>query len=117
MLADEINRAPASAKRAARSDAGTPDHHRRHDVQARRPVFVLATQNPIEQEGTYPLPEAQVDRFMLKVTVDYPQRDEERVIIERMSGDPAAGTSCGDAGTDSASAADGTSHLCRFQDQ
>ena len=48
--------------------------------------LVLATQNPIEQEGTYPLPEAQVDRFMLKVIVDYPLRDEERVIIERMTG-------------------------------
>ena len=48
--------------------------------------LVLATQNPIEQEGTYPLPEAQVDRFMLKVIVDYPIRSEERLIIDRMTG-------------------------------
>lgn len=51
------------------------------------PLFlVMATQNPIEQEGTYPLPEAQVDRFMLKVKVDYPNRSEERVIMDRMTG-------------------------------
>ena len=49
------------------------------------PFLVLATQNPIEQEGTYPLPEAQVDRFMLKVIVDYPERSEEREIINRMT--------------------------------
>jgi MoxR-like ATPase len=48
------------------------------------PFLVLATQNPVEQEGTYPLPEAQVDRFMLKVKVDYPTRDEERLIMDRM---------------------------------
>jgi MoxR-like ATPase len=53
------------------------------------PFLVLATQNPIEQEGTYPLPEAQVDRFMLKVVVDYPTKDEERKIVDRMgSGQP-----------------------------
>ena len=50
------------------------------------PFLVLATQNPIEQEGTYPLPEAQVDRFMLKVVVGYPTREEERVIMDRMAG-------------------------------
>jgi MoxR-like ATPase len=50
------------------------------------PFLVLATQNPIEHEGTYPLPEAQVDRFMLKVIVDYPRREEERQIIDRMAG-------------------------------
>ena len=54
------------------------------------PFLVLATQNPIEQEGTYPLPEAQLDRFMLKVKVDYPTRDEERLILDRMSGAPLA---------------------------
>ena len=48
--------------------------------------LVMATQNPIEQEGTYPLPEAQVDRFMLKVKVDYPTRSEERLIMDRMTG-------------------------------
>jgi MoxR-like ATPase len=51
------------------------------------PFMVLATQNPIEQEGTYPLPEAQLDRFMLKVIVGYPTRQEEKVIMERMTGD------------------------------
>ncbi|RAP27389.1 ATPase, partial [Candidatus Marinamargulisbacteria bacterium SCGC AG-343-D04] len=50
------------------------------------PFLVLATQNPIDQEGTYNLPEAQVDRFMMKVTIDYPLKEEERIIIERMSG-------------------------------
>jgi MoxR-like ATPase len=50
------------------------------------PFLVLATQNPIEQEGTYPLPEAQVDRFLLKLRIDYPGRDEERSILERMAG-------------------------------
>jgi MoxR-like ATPase len=49
------------------------------------PFLVLATQNPIEQEGTFPLPEAQVDRFMLKLKVTYPSRDEERTVMERMS--------------------------------
>ena len=48
------------------------------------PFLVMATQNPIDQEGTYPLPEAQVDRFMLKVKVDYPSRAEERLILDRM---------------------------------
>jgi MoxR-like ATPase len=50
------------------------------------PFHVLATQNPIEQEGTYPLPEAQVDRFMLKLKIDYPGREEERAILDRMTG-------------------------------
>jgi MoxR-like ATPase len=49
------------------------------------PFLVLATQNPIEQEGTYPLPEAQVDRFMLKLNIDYPNKSEEREILERMA--------------------------------
>jgi MoxR-like ATPase len=52
------------------------------------PFIVMATQNPIEQEGTYPLPEAQVDRFMLKIRVGYPTREEERLIMDRMSGAP-----------------------------
>jgi MoxR-like ATPase len=52
----------------------------------KEPFLVMATQNPIEQEGTYPLPEAQVDRFMLKVLVDYPSRDEECKIVDRMAG-------------------------------
>ncbi len=57
-----------------------------HTYALPEPFIVLATQNPIEQEGTYPLPEAQVDRFMLKVKVGYPTREEERVIIDRMAG-------------------------------
>ena len=77
-------RAGQGAERAARSHAGTAGHHRRPDLQARGPFLVLATQNPIEQEGTYPLPEAQVDRFMLKVKIDYPTRDEERQILDLM---------------------------------
>ena len=51
-----------------------------------RPFMVMATQNPIEQEGTYPLPEAQVDRFMLKVKITYPQKSEEKEIVDRMAG-------------------------------
>src|SRR5204862_1308882 len=51
-----------------------------------RPFFVLATQNPIEQEGTYPLPEAQVDRFMLKLVIDYPSRADELAVLDRMGG-------------------------------
>jgi MoxR-like ATPase len=57
-----------------------------HTYALPSPFIVLATQNPIEQEGTYPLPEAQVDRFMLKVVVGYPTREEERVIMDRMAG-------------------------------
>jgi len=52
------------------------------------PFLVLATQNPIEQEGTYPLPEAQIDRFMLKLVITYPSREEERIIVDRMAGTP-----------------------------
>ncbi|MCH2102037.1 MAG: MoxR family ATPase [Planctomycetes bacterium] len=85
VLADEINRAPAKVQSAlleamqerqvslAGETCALPD-----------PFLVLATQNPVEQEGTYPLPEAQLDRFMLKVVVDYPNREEERAIIKRM---------------------------------
>ncbi len=90
VLADEINRAPAKVQ-AALLEAmqekqvtigGT-------SFKLDEPFLVLATQNPIEQEGTYPLPEAQVDRFMLKLRVGYPTRTEEREIMRRMaSGDP-----------------------------
>jgi MoxR-like ATPase len=87
VLADEINRAPAKVQSALLEamqelqvtigdDSFTLDE----------PFLVLATQNPIEQEGTYPLPEAQVDRFMLKVKVSYPTREEERAIMDRMAG-------------------------------
>ena len=85
ILADEINRAPAKVQSALleamqeRQVTIGEDSFTLDD-----PFLVMATQNPIEQEGTYPLPEAQVDRFMLKVKVDYPSRDEERQILERM---------------------------------
>ncbi|MCA9393799.1 MAG: MoxR family ATPase [Candidatus Omnitrophica bacterium] len=86
ILADEINRAPAKVQSALLeamqerqvtigSDTLTLDD----------PFLVLATQNPIEQEGTYPLPEAQVDRFMLKIKIDYPNKEEEHEILKRMS--------------------------------
>ncbi len=86
ILADEINRAPAKVQSAlleamqerqvtlGDKSYGLPD-----------PFLVLATQNPIDQEGTYQLPEAQLDRFLLKVSVDYPERDEELIILDRMA--------------------------------
>ncbi len=87
VLADEINRAPAKVQSAlleamAERQVTIGDQ----SFALPSPFLVLATQNPIEQEGTYPLPEAQVDRFMLKVKVGYPTRDEEKVIMDRMSG-------------------------------
>ncbi len=88
ILADEINRAPAKVQ-SALLEAMQERQVTIGDTTYRLedPFLVLATQNPIEQEGTYPLPEAQVDRFMLKVIVDYPTRSEERVIIDRMTGE------------------------------
>lgn len=86
ILADEINRAPPKTQAAlleAMQEYQVTAGGRRHALS--QPFFVLATQNPIEQEGTYPLPEAQVDRFMLKLLVDYPSREEERTILDRMS--------------------------------
>ena len=88
ILADEINRAPAMVQAALleamqERQVTIGDQTYLFD----EPFLVLATQNPIEQEGTYPLPEAQVDRFMLKIKVDYPSRDEERKIVDRMAGD------------------------------
>ncbi len=86
ILADEINRAPAKVQSALleamqeRQVTIGDETHRLPD-----PFLVLATQNPIEQEGTYPLPEAQVDRFMLKVRVTYPNRAQERLILDRMA--------------------------------
>lgn len=87
VLADEINRAPAKVQ-SALLEAMQERQVTIGDVTYKMdPLFlVLATQNPIEQEGTYPLPEAQVDRFMLKVLVDYPSRAEERLIVDRMTG-------------------------------
>ncbi len=87
ILADEINRAPAKVQSALleamqerQITIGNTTYH------MEKLFLVLATQNPIEQEGTYPLPEAQVDRFMLKVIVDYPKPNEERLILDRMTG-------------------------------
>jgi MoxR-like ATPase len=87
ILADEINRAPAKVQ-SALLEAMQERQVTIGDETYRlpEPFLVLATQNPIEQEGTYPLPEAQVDRFMLKVVVDYPSRVEERLIMDRMTG-------------------------------
>jgi MoxR-like ATPase len=89
VLADEINRAPAKVQ-AALLEAMQEKQVTigGQSFLLEEPFLVLATQNPIEQEGTYPLPEAQVDRFMLKLRVDYPTRDEEKEIMRRMaSGD------------------------------
>ena len=86
VLADEINRAPAKVQSAlleAMQERQVTLAGETRPLPA--PFLVLATQNPIEQEGTYPLPEAQVDRFMLKVVVSYPSKEEERRIIERMA--------------------------------
>ena len=87
VLADEINRAPAKVQAALLE---TMQEHQAtiggQTYQMGQPFMVLATQNPIEQEGTYPLPEAQVDRFMLKIKVEYPNKDEERKILDRMAG-------------------------------
>lgn len=85
VLADEINRAPAKVQSAlleAMQELQVTLGDETHPLPS--PFLVLATQNPIEQEGTYPLPEAQVDRFMLKARIDYPDREEERRILDRM---------------------------------
>jgi MoxR-like ATPase len=86
VLADEINRAPAKVQ-SALLEAMQEKQVTIGDETfvLPKPFIVMATQNPIEQEGTYPLPEAQVDRFMLKIKVGYPTRDEERLIMDRMS--------------------------------
>lgn len=84
VLADEINRAPAKVQSAlleAMQERQVTIGEITHDLP--KPFLVLATQNPVEQEGTYPLPEAQVDRFMLKVVLDYPKKDEEKLIIRQ----------------------------------
>jgi MoxR-like ATPase len=87
VLADEINRAPAKVQSALLEAMQERQVTIGDETFPMDDLFlVMATQNPIEQEGTYPLPEAQVDRFMLKVKVDYPSRQEERMIIDRMTG-------------------------------
>ncbi|MFH1259425.1 MAG: AAA family ATPase [Elusimicrobiota bacterium] len=86
ILADEINRAPAKVQSAlleAMQERQVTIAENTYPLED--PFLVLATQNPIEQEGTYPLPEAQVDRFMLKLKITYPSRDEEKEILERMT--------------------------------
>src|SRR5512136_1286159 len=87
LLADEINRAPAKVQSALLE---VMQEHQvtigRETFRVPEPFLVMATQNPIETEGTYPLPEAQVDRFMMKVLVGYPSQTEEFVIVERMTG-------------------------------
>ena len=87
LLADEINRAPAKVQSAlleVMQERQVTIAGETHPVPS--PFLVMATQNPIETEGTYPLPEAQVDRFMMKVLVDYPSEEEEFVIVERVTG-------------------------------
>lgn len=84
VLADEINRAPAKVQSAlleAMQERQITIGDQTYPLE--EPFLVMATQNPIEQEGTYPLPEAQVDRFMLKVVISYPKKDEERQIIQQ----------------------------------
>src|SRR5881296_3485103 len=86
VLADEINRAPAKVQSAlleAMQEKQVTIGDQTFKLE--EPFLVLATQNPIEQEGTYPLPEAQVDRFMLKLRIGYPSREEERQILDRMA--------------------------------
>src|SRR5947207_11797712 len=87
LLADEINRAPAKVQSAlleAMQEQQVTIGRETHPIP--RPFLVMATQNPIESEGTYPLPEAQVDRFMMKVLVDYPSEVDEFIIVQRMTG-------------------------------
>jgi MoxR-like ATPase len=84
LLADEINRAPAKVQSAlleVMQERQVTIGHETHLVP--EPFLVMATQNPIESEGTYPLPEAQIDRFMLKVVIGYPQHDEELTVVQR----------------------------------
>jgi len=89
ILSDEINRAPAKVQSALLEAMQERQITIGNTTYQMDDLFlVLATQNPIEQEGTYPLPEAQIDRFMLKVIVDYPRPNEERLIIDRMTGEP-----------------------------
>ena len=86
ILADEINRSPAKVQSALLEAMQERQVTIGEDTFVLdSPFLVLATQNPIEQEGTYPLPEAQVDRFMLKLKVDYPTKDEEKIILRKMA--------------------------------
>jgi len=94
VLADEVNRTPPKTQAAllqAMQEHQVTAAGQTHQLPA--PFFVLATQNPIEQEGTYPLPEAQLDRFMFELRVPYPSKDEEETIVEATTGDVAPGVS------------------------
>ncbi len=87
ILADEINRAPAKVQSALLEAMQEKQITIGDDtLSLDKPFMVMATQNPIEQEGTYPLPEAQVDRFLLKIKVNYPTKEEEKAIVKRMTG-------------------------------
>jgi MoxR-like ATPase len=89
LLADEINRAPAKVQSAlleVMQERQVTIGHTTHPVP--EPFLVMATQNPIESEGTYPLPEAQIDRFMLKILIGYPSHDEELTVVQRQLEDP-----------------------------
>jgi MoxR-like ATPase len=106
VLADEINRAPAKVQSAlleVMAERHVTIGGRRYDVP--EPFLVLATQNPIESEGVYPLPEAQRDRFLMKIVIDYPTAAEEREIVYRMGAQPPV-----------ANAVLGTSELLRLQE-
>ena len=88
ILADEINRAPAKVQSAlleAMQERQVTISNKTYKLP--KPFLVMATQNPLEQEGTYPLPEAQVDRFMLKLLINYPSREEEKLVLDRMMRD------------------------------
>jgi MoxR-like ATPase len=106
ILADEINRAPAKVQ-SALLEAMQERQVTLGDqtLPLAEPFLVLATQNPIEQEGTYPLPEAQLDRFMLKIKVGYPSKDDEVKIIDRIAGSGAEPTASKVMGTDEVLAA------------
>ncbi|NIM11075.1 MAG: AAA domain-containing protein [Candidatus Aminicenantes bacterium] len=89
LLADEINRAPAKVQSAlleAMQELQVTIGENSHPIE--KPFLVMATQNPIEQEGTYPLPEAQIDRFLLKVKITYPSKEEEKAIVDRVAASP-----------------------------
>src|SRR5437016_4359439 len=91
VLADEVNRTPPKTQAAllqAMQEHQVSAAGQTHHLPA--PFFVLATQNPIEQEGTYPLPEAQLDRFMFELRVDYPSQEEEEAIVAATTGDTMA---------------------------
>ena len=108
LLADEINRAPAKVQSAlleVMQERQVTIGKETYPVPA--PFLVMATQNPIESEGTYPLPEAQVDRFMLKIVVDYPHEADELTVIERALADPVVRSS--------SSSRSSSSPSCRLQ--